>query len=78
MLIKVDGMVVGSYDTPMDLDEMSNLPEVVEALEGRVVVEGRLHPSTRSINLTSAPPTDHLPHVKRQKETPTNIVLGSE
>ena len=66
MLIKVDGMCVGYYDTPMDLDEMSKLPEVVEALEGRTVVSGKLHPSTRSINLITAPYDAHLPHIKRQ------------
>lgn len=75
MFIKLDGEIVGTYDEPMDLLELSQLPEVVEALQGREIINAVLHPSKASVNLISAPPISHLPHAKRKEvlDPPANF-----
>ena len=66
MLIKVDGMCVENVpDDGVLIPQLQALSNVHDALEGRVIVDSILHASGRSINLITAPPTDHLPHVRR-------------
>ena len=66
MLVKVDGELVAHLQGyAWTVLMMSEQPGVKEALCGREVVKCIPHESGRSVNLITAPPTSHLPHMKR-------------